>query len=172
MDFARGRLGGGIPIQRSTDPPVEATLGQVIDEMRSVHPERDISVSIDVRRSVAVDHIRLAQMFSNLLGNAIAHGSADRPIEVTAKANENLFELSVANGGDPIPPAVMERLFQPFYRGDLSAGGRGLGLGLYIASQIAEAHGGRLEATSKAGETRFAFRMPLEGLRQQLLEQD
>jgi len=67
----------------------------------------------------------------------------------------------VANGGDPIPPAVMARLFQPFYRGDVRPSAEGLGLGLYIASQLAEAHGGRIDVTSDASETRFTFRMPI-----------
>jgi sigma-B regulation protein RsbU (phosphoserine phosphatase) len=72
-----------------------------------------------------------------------------------------MLRLSVANEGNPIPPAVMERLFQPFFRGAAQANHLGLGLGLYIASQIAQAHGGTLDVTSTPGETRFTFTMPL-----------
>ena len=68
----------------------------------------------------------------------------------------------MANGGEPIPQEAMERLFQPFYRGEVRPSMQGLGLGLSIASQIAEAHGGRLEVKSDADETRFTFRMPVE----------
>ena len=88
------------------------------------------------------------------------HGNADSPVRVRASAREGQFELSVANAGQPIPPEANKRLFQPFYR--VSDGARqGLGLGLYIASEIARAHGGTLEVTSSAEETRFTFRMPI-----------
>ena len=69
--------------------------------------------------------------------------------------------MAVANAGKPIPPAVMDRLFQPFYRGNASSAIQGLGLGLYISSAIAEAHGGRIDVTSDEDETRFTFSMPL-----------
>jgi len=72
------------------------------------------------------------------------------------------FELSVANAGEPILSEVMERLFQPFYRLAEQGSQQGLGLGLYIASEIARAHGGRIEVTSSPAETRFTFRMPLQ----------
>ena len=88
------------------------------------------------------------------------HGTADSPVRVHASTREGLFELSVANNGQPIPPEAIKRLFQPFYRVAVDAR-QGLGLGLYIASEIARAHGGLLEATSSAEETRFTFRMPI-----------
>jgi signal transduction histidine kinase len=112
-------------------------------------------------RPIDVDQARIAQMFSNLLGNAVAHGAADRPIEVEATVQNDTFMLSIANGGAPIPQATMERLFRPFYRGEVRPSLQGLGLGLYIASQIAEAHGGSLDVASNAVETRFTFRMAL-----------
>ena len=71
------------------------------------------------------------------------------------------FELSVANLGEPIPPEALSRLFHPFYRVSAQDAAQGLGLGLYIASEIARAHGGTLEVASSAQETRFTFRMPL-----------
>lgn len=100
-------------------------------------------------------------MFSNLLGNAISHGAPDQPIMVDANMDGDVFELSVRNGGDPIPQAALDRLFQPFYRGEVKPSAQGLGLGLYIASQIAEAHGGRIEVQSDERQTVFTFRMPL-----------
>jgi signal transduction histidine kinase len=79
---------------------------------------------------------------------------------VTASLRGEIFELSVANQGTPIPPALAARLFEPFYRPASGSDKQGLGLGLYIASQIAEAHGGTLTVASAAEETRFTFRMP------------
>jgi signal transduction histidine kinase len=103
---------------------------------------------------------RIAQLFSNLLGNALTHGSAANPVRVRTQTRDDAFELSLANSGDPIPPAAMERLFQPFYRVAIERS-LGLGLGLYIASEIARAHGGTLGVDSSRDETRFTFRMPI-----------
>ena len=162
MDFARGRLGGGIGVQKSTGLQVEPTLVQVVDEMRVGHPDRTIDMRFDITQPIDIDHARLAQMFSNLLGNAITHGAHDRSIVVEAGIADNCFILSIVNGGEPIPQAALDRLFQPFYRGEVRPSMQGLGLGLYIASQIAQAHGGRIDVTSDTSETRFTFKMPLD----------
>lgn len=162
MDLARGRLGGGIGIERSTRERLEQTLAQVVDEMKAGYPDRSIEVRFDLPRPIAVDHARIAQMFSNLLGNAIMHGAEDRPVVVEASVTDGEFLLAVANSGEPIPQAALDRLFQPFYRGEVRPSMKGLGLGLYIASQIAQAHGGRIEVKSDYDETRFTFRMPLD----------
>ncbi|WP_233280620.1 GAF domain-containing sensor histidine kinase [Devosia rhizoryzae] len=161
MDFARGRLGGGIGIERSPDGEIEPLLSQVINEIRSAYPDREIITNFAISEPVSVDHARFAQMVSNLLGNAITHGSESTPIRISAAAAGDGFELSITNAGEPIPPAAMERLFQPFYRGQVRPSMQGLGLGLYIASQIAKAHGGALIVRSNAQETCFTFRMPL-----------
>jgi sigma-B regulation protein RsbU (phosphoserine phosphatase) len=102
-------------------------------------------------------------MVSNLLGNALTHGSPDEPVKVVASTDNGMFELWVANAGEPIPEAAMANLFQPFFRGQVRASLQGLGLGLYIASEIAKAHEGTLTVTSTAEETRFTFLMPLRG---------
>jgi sigma-B regulation protein RsbU (phosphoserine phosphatase) len=81
-------------------------------------------------------------------------------VRVTALARDGQFELSVANEGQPIPEAIQTRLFEPYYRGASASGRQGLGLGLFIASEIARAHGGTLTVSSTAAETRFTFRMP------------
>lgn len=71
------------------------------------------------------------------------------------------MELSVANGGIPISSAAMERLFHPFFRGEVRVHQQGLGLGLHIASEIARAHQGSITVASDRDETRFTFSMPL-----------
>ena len=83
-------------------------------------------------------------------------------MRVGAKTEGGEFMLWVANAGEPIPAAAMEKLFEPFFRGDVRDSRQGLGLGLHIASKIAEAHGGRIGVTSTPNETRFVFTMPLE----------
>ncbi len=101
----------------------------------------------------------MGQLFSNLLGNAITYGDQGKPIRVSAKTIGDAFELAVINRGAPLSDKAMEHLFEPYTRGDRPSQ-QGLGLGLYIASQIAKAHGGTLQAVSTAGETKFVFEMP------------
>ncbi|WP_449393606.1 PAS domain-containing sensor histidine kinase [Devosia riboflavina] len=161
MDLARGRLGSGITIQRTSGVRLEPTLAQVVNELRAGHPDRSIEMRLNLSQPVDVDHARIAQMFSNLLGNAITHGAEDRPVVVDAGIENGQFQLSIANGGEPIPQGALNRLFQPFYRGEVRSNMQGLGLGLYIASQIALAHGGRISVTSDTTETKFTFSMPI-----------
>ncbi|MDX1730229.1 MAG: HAMP domain-containing sensor histidine kinase, partial [Aurantimonas coralicida] len=160
LDLARARLGGGLSLSRDADVPIEETLGQVIDELRSIRPDARVEVKLAIDRPVSCDRSRVGQLLSNLLGNALTHGAEDRPIMVEAHTDDGGFELSVRNHGAPIPDAAMASLFQPFFRADTRPSQQGLGLGLYIASQIAEAHGGTLDAASTSDETRFTFRMP------------
>jgi signal transduction histidine kinase len=105
---------------------------------------------------------RLSQLLSNLVANALTYGAPDKPVDVRALATQSEFELSVSNQGDPIPLLALEKLFEPFERGAVKPSQQGLGLGLYIASQIAAAHAGTLSAASTPEETRFTFRMPTE----------
>ncbi len=106
------------------------------------------------------DPARITQLFSNLIGNALTYGAKGEPISVSAVSEAETFELCVSNHGEPIPAAALERLFQPFYRSAVSQNREGLGLGLYIAHEIAIAHGGTLEVDSDARQTCFTFRMP------------
>ena len=161
LDFARGRLGGGITLDRNARKPLEPVLHQVIDELRLSSPGRQIEAEYAIDSPVDCDRTRIGQLVSNLVGNALSHGTASQPVRVRAETEDGLFKFSVANGGEPIPQAAMERLFEPFFRGEVRASRQGLGLGLHIASQIAKAHEGVLTVTSSPEETRFTFVMPL-----------
>jgi phosphoserine phosphatase RsbU/P len=161
LDFARGRLGGGITLDRNARKPLEPVLHQVIDELRLSSLGRQIEAEYAIDSPVDCDRIRIGQLVSNLVGNALSHGTASQPVRVRAETEDGLFKFSVANGGEPIPQAAMERLFEPFFRGEVRASRQGLGLGLHIASQIAKAHEGVLTVTSTPEETRFTFVMPL-----------
>ena len=103
---------------------------------------------------------RIGQLLSNLLGNAIAHGASGKPVRVTAVTGGGALVLAVANGA-AIPDAVIGNLFKPFVRANTRSNRDGLGFGLYIASDIAKAHGGTLDDVSDDEETRFTFTMPL-----------
>jgi signal transduction histidine kinase len=161
LDFARGRLGGGITLTREANVALEPILQQVVSELRIGATARIIETDFTLPTSVNCDPSRFGQMVSNLLSNALSHGAPEEPVRIHAATNRDELELWVANGGPPIPPATMERLFQPFFRGEVRPSLQGLGLGLHIASEIAKAHGGAIEVVSTDQETRFTFRMPL-----------
>jgi signal transduction histidine kinase len=160
LDFARSRLSGHLPVTRVADAALPSMLEQVITEMRTTLPQRVVHSEIELRRPVACDAARIGQLLSNLLANALTHGDPDGPVWVRAHSNETTFELSVANLGPPIAPETLPSLFKPFERGADRPDQQGLGLGLYIASEIARAHDGTLQVTSTPAETRFTFRMP------------
>jgi signal transduction histidine kinase len=160
LDFARGRLGGGLLLERAAETRIEPLVRHIIEELRSSFPERAIETHVDVKTVIDCDPRRIGQLVSNLLSNALMHGTSDRPVVVRADSTRDTFELSVSNEGAAIPDTVVKQLFRPFYRGELRPSQQGLGLGLYIASEIARAHGGRLTVKSTPAETRFTFRMP------------
>lgn len=160
MDHARNRLGEGLVLNRIKDDNLREVLEQIVSECRTMAPNRQIDLSIDIPGPVYCDPARIAQLFSNLLGNAISHGAEDRPIQVAAHVTDGLLRLQVANEGPPIPKEKIPELFTAFSRVSNGPGQEGLGLGLYIASEIARAHGGRMEVTSDTSQTVFTFEMP------------
>jgi signal transduction histidine kinase len=160
LDLARGRLGGGLTL-RINNEPLKPVIGQVVDELRASFQDRVIALEMDFDEPIVCDQARVAQLLSNLVGNALTYGAPDQPIQVRARTDAGMFELSVANAGDPIPPEAMVKLFLPFSRGSVRPSQQGLGLGLFIASEVAKAHGGTLDVQSSAEQTRFTFRMPL-----------
>jgi signal transduction histidine kinase len=161
LDFARGRLGGGIPVNLQQQDNLAAELQHVIAEVQGSHPGREIRATMAIEHAVTADSRRIGQLLANLLNNAVAHGAADQPVSVAACCDGQGFELSVTNGGQPIPPDKIGRLFQPFSRGADAAPKPGLGLGLYIAAEVAKAHRGSLAVSSTEAATQFIFRMPV-----------
>jgi signal transduction histidine kinase len=162
MDFARGRLGGGMQVALQPQVQLGHTLEQVVAELQAATHGRIIESDIALTRTVTCDSGRIAQLLSNLIGNAVAHGDPAGAVKVKARTEGDTFELSVTNAGPVIPQEIRASLFEPFYRASAARGQQGLGLGLYIASEIARGHGGRLEVESGGGHTRFTFRMPIE----------
>jgi signal transduction histidine kinase len=161
LDVARSRRGGGIPVR-----PAPANLGKivrdVVDEARSAHPDRPLVVTTAGDLEGVWDPDRLGQVVSNLVENALRHGAADVEVRVTVEGDAHAVALSVHNGGSPVPAGLAPVLFDPFRRGDGDAArSSGLGLGLYIAREIAVAHGGTIDfASSEAEGTTFTLRLP------------
>ena len=161
LDLARGRLGGGLGVKRDPDRPLAPIIEHVVSEMRAIAPDRQIMTDLDITQPVDCDPDRIGQLTSNLVGNALTHGAPGVPVEVEARTGEGVFMLTVTNGGVPIPPEARAHLFQPFFRGDMRPSQQGLGLGLFIVSEIAKAHGGAMEVLSDDQLTSFTFTMPL-----------
>lgn len=161
LDFARGRLGGGLPLARDAAEPLEPVLRQVVAELQAIAPERQMEAHYALQEPIDCDRARVGQLLSNLLGNALTHGTKNEAVRIEAETKGGSLVIAVANGGTAIPPAAIERLFQPFFRGDGTKTHEGLGLGLHIASEIARAHGGTLTVRSDSQETCFTFAMPL-----------
>lgn len=160
MDFARAKLGGGIHAIPDADTDIAPVISQVVAEMRSIAGDRLIEADVEISGPVQADHGRLGQLISNLLSNALTYGSQDKRVRLAAFTHGGMFELSVANEGDPIPQDRISSLFDPFVRGADKPDQQGLGLGLHIAREIAKSHGGDISVASDTTETRFTFRMP------------
>jgi signal transduction histidine kinase len=162
LDFARGRLGGGIGLELADVDNINEGLRTVIEELQVAQPDCRILSHIDVGRSVPCDLGRLQQVASNLLGNALTHGQPGSPVKITATTTERDLVLEVWNAGIPIPPESMGKIFEPFWRNSVSPSRNGLGLGLHICSQIVHAHQGQIAVTSTAQHgTHFTVRLPL-----------
>jgi len=160
LDFARGRLGGGIGVELEQTATLGAGLDAVVMEISTVHPDREIHADVEVDATLRCDPSRIQQLLSNLLANALAHGSAQAPVTVSANVAGKDLVIEVWNDGEPIPADRLDMVFAPFWRRTESR--EGLGLGLYICSQIVKSHRGTLSATSTAADgTRFVATLPI-----------
>lgn len=161
VDFARARMGEGVPIIRQNDCDVGLVIERVVAEIRLAHPEIDVSFEDRFNSSLNCDGDRISQLVSNLMANAITHGQQNRPVRIATWEEDGAFNLSVSNTGGPIPEDVRDTLFEPFTRQDARASMNGLGLGLFIVNQIAIGHGGTMSADSDSEETTFTLTMPI-----------
>jgi signal transduction histidine kinase len=165
LDFTAAGLGGSMPVS-----PVPMDLAklcqQVVDEIRVAFPGRTIDLQLHGDLAGEWDPARLRQVISNLLGNALEHGSRDEPVRLTATDHGPDVQMTFHNRGAPIAPADVARIFQPLVRGQSPDAQRqrrpgSLGLGLYIAREIVTTHGGTIDVTSSAESgTLFTIRLP------------
>lgn len=158
LDLTRVRLAPGLSLARTRQRiDVRDLLARAVDELRIAH-DRDLVLEAPRSCTISGDPDRLLQLFSNLLANAIVHGTPNTPVTARISRCEPDAVIEIHNHG-AIPSDVMTTLFEPFRRSRNGTGG--LGLGLYIAKQIAKAHGGDVTArSSEATGTVFTVRVP------------
>ena len=151
LDFTRVRSSGVIPLERRPSD-LRTVLAQTVDELATAHPEQRVDAEYSGDATGAWDEDRLSQVFSNLIGNALTHGSRDTPVRVEMRATDSEVRCTVGNRGAPIPPDLLPTLFDPFRRAvhGKTGGTQGLGLGLFISKQIVQAHGGTIAVASTA----------------------
>ena len=160
LAFASARLGGVLPITRAPMDMGQVCRG-VIDDMEALHPRSTLCMHTSGPLEGEWDPIRISQLLANLLGNAVQHGTPEKPVDVILNGSEKEISIIVRNEGEPIPESEIHRIFQPMVRGSRGhANSSSVGLGLFIAREVARAHGGRINAQSSA-DTGTAFTVVL-----------
>lgn len=162
LDLTRVRLGTGLGIERNAID-LSHVVTAAIEELRLVYPTRIVECACEAAVQGSWDGDRLAQVVSNLVGNALQHGDPLRPVEVKLATVESAAVFEVKSYGPPIPPDLLPHIFDPYRHGEPRRGkSQGLGLGLFITHEIVRAHGGRIDVHSAVAEgTRFIVTLPL-----------
>jgi chemotaxis family two-component system sensor kinase Cph1 len=164
LDISRLHSGQGLGLN-AADGNVTELLHGLIDEARFSYP--GVAMQFDAPDALLahVDADRITQVFSNLVSNARHHGSAGQPIVVTLKADDAMLRLTVANTAPPISPEVIDLMHNPFRTGAVgpvnSRNPGGLGMGLYIASAVTQAHGGTLRYAHDGTHVSFTMEIPM-----------
>jgi signal transduction histidine kinase len=161
LDMTRARLGGGIPLALCSTQ-LSPLLESAICELARTSPSNHVELVGSSEVKGMWDPERLDQVASNLLSNAVRHGREDGPINVVMSQSSGNTRFTVHNEvrEGPIPPHVLETLFEPRRRGEDYLGG-GLGLGLYLVREIVRAHGGSVGVESSASGTTFEVVLPV-----------
>ncbi len=170
MDFTHTRVGQGLPVKLAVSNNLSQQINYTVEELAAAYPKSSIRIHVDITRPLICDDKRICQLLSNLLKNALIHGDMSYPVYVKVLTNSNDFILSVQNSGTPISDDSKARLFQPFWRKESDKQNEGLGLGLFIASEIAKAHKGTLGVNSDYNGTEFTLRFPLQTVPSNIFE--
>lgn len=147
LDFTQARLGRGIGIQ-PRPIALHDVVAEVVEELAQAFPGRELVHEREGEGACVADPDRVAQLVGNLVGNAMAYGSAEAPVTVRSVIGPLESRVMVHNAGTPIPPETQAALFQPLVRGAAGSASRSVGLGLFIVGEIAKAHGGQVSVDS------------------------
>jgi signal transduction histidine kinase len=163
LDFSRTKLGLGIRVSPAC-VDVADLVADELDQLRIAHGKHTIELDVTGDTWAPCDGRRIQQLLGNLVGNAIKYGEPTAAVHVVIIGGDREISIAVGNRGPAIPPSVLCRVFEPLERGPAAEAQAGsqdsLGLGLYIAREIARAHGGEVDARSDESETVFTVRLP------------
>jgi signal transduction histidine kinase len=167
LEYTRTQLGKGIPVKPKACSLL-AICREAVEEVRAARPERQFVLEVPEDLAAWVDDARLRQALSNLLNNAVQHGDPESPITLVARADGQEIVISVKNLGDPIPGDSLQVIFDPLVQLSTRSAAApevpptNLGLGLFIAREVALGHQGTLDVVSDAATgTVFTMRLPL-----------
>jgi sigma-B regulation protein RsbU (phosphoserine phosphatase) len=164
LEFTEARFGSGLPVERAPTDLADVAR-TVVTETQLAYPDSALHFEVEGNTCGSWDAIRLGEVTSNLIGNAIKHGTCGETIDVAVVGNGSDVQLRVHNAGPPIPEETLPLIYEPFVGAGKTTGKRGLesslGLGLYITRELVHAHGGSIEVSSSpdAGTT-FTVHLP------------
>jgi signal transduction histidine kinase len=164
LDTVRTQLGGSLPLQLH-EVDLAAAAREVVSHFQVLHPERELRCNLPTELLGRWDMIRVRQVLNNLLRNALQHGNPTSPVTLSACLEGECAIVTVHNEGSPIPTELLMNIFEPLRRGDAqreAPNSFSMGIGLYIVSIIAKAHGGDVyvESSSERGTT-FTVKLPV-----------
>lgn len=164
LEYTRTRLGKGIPIS-VVPASLDSVCTAAIDEIKLVHPQTAFRLESGGQLDGIFDVERMHQVLSNLLNNAVQHGTRGSEILLVASGDENELGLKVNNAGSSLDASHLQVIFEPLVQLEAKPkdprASTNLGLGLFIAREIVVAHGGTIEATSSdADGTTFSIKLP------------
>jgi signal transduction histidine kinase len=166
LEYTRTNLGKGIPVTPAAFS-IAVICAEAADEVRSGHPGRELLVDVPEGLVGLVDKARLRQALSNLLNNAVQHGDPDSPVTLTARPENAGITIQVINQGEPVPAESLQTIFDPLVQLSSHSAAKpekpstNLGLGLFIAREVALGHHGTIEVTSdREHGTVFTMRLP------------
>lgn len=166
LDLTRCQMGPGIPV-KTTDVNLSHVCERVVEEIRAFHPEAMVLFDAKTPVQGRFDGARMEQVFSNIISNAVQHGDNRFSIKVELETSADLAIFTVHNSGEPIPEDVLPFIFNPMgrfsQRSAIDHGPtEGLGLGLFIASEIVASHNGSIEVSSDSSRgTTFLVKLPI-----------
>jgi signal transduction histidine kinase len=166
LDLTRCQMGPGIPV-KTVELDLSPLCVRIVDEIRAFHPEANVVFTAKTPIVGRFDGPRMEQVFSNIISNAVQHGEIQTPVLVELTVSDGLAVFSVNNGGEPIPEDVLPFIFNPMGRFSQHSivdhpPSEGLGLGLYIASEIVSSHKGSIDVISDSQQgTTFLVKVPI-----------
>lgn len=162
LDISRLQSGMGLDIQRRP-ADVRKMVTEIVNEARIAYPDNEILLELEDCGEIALDADRISQVISNLLSNTRHHGDFGKPATLIVFRRDDVLNIAVSNHGAPIPEAVREQLFKPYKREALGnqRNARGLGLGLYIVSEIVIGHEGQIRVECENHIISFTVTLPV-----------